>query len=243
MSAATRTRCALAGAAMAIVLAGAGIAPACAFTDAALIDGFRRTVFGSEYRSFGGQAGIVKKFVRPVRLHVDDRTGTGRGEEVERFARSLPQLIEGLELSIAERAADANFRVFIADRASYRRIVTGEVFGRSGSSFAPGKCLVRILSTSAGIIRSDAVVVADEGEFLFRRCMVEELLQGLGPVNDDRSLAQSVFNDLSGESTFTRFDRHILNMLYDRRIRPGMSEREALRVLPLVAADVRRSLG
>ena len=61
-----------------------------------------------------------------------------------------------------------------------------EVYRRPTSSFAPGKCLVRVVSTSAGIIRSDAVIVADEGDFLFRRCTVEEVLQGLGPVNDDR---------------------------------------------------------
>ena len=96
-----------------------------------------------------------------------------------------------------------------------------EVYGRPTSTFAPGKCLVRVVSTSAGISRSDAVIVADEGEFLFHRCMVEEILQGLGPVNDDRSLGESVFNDMSRHATFTDFDRHILNMLYHPADRAG----------------------
>ena len=65
------------------------------------------------------------------------------------------------------------------------------------------------------------MIVADEGDFLFRRCMVEEVLQGLGPVNDDRTLSQSVFNDRSPHSTFTSFDRHLVNMLYDPRVAPG----------------------
>ena len=72
--------------------------------------------------------------------------------------------------------------------------------------------------------------------------MVEEVLQGLGPVNDDPTLKQSVFNDRSRHATFTNFDRHILNMLYHPLIRPGMSKEEASVVLPRVAAEVRARL-
>ena len=86
------------------------------------------------------------------------------------------------------------------------------------------------------------MIVADEGEFLFHRCMVEETLQGLGPVNDDRSLGESVFNDMSRHSTLTDFDRHILNMLYHPAIEPGMTKLEARRVLPAVAAEVQARL-
>jgi hypothetical protein len=98
---------------------------------------------------------------------------------------------------------------------------------------------VRVVSGRGGIKRSDAVIVADEGEFLFRRCLVEEVLQGLGPANDDATLSHSVFNDRSVHSTFTSFDRFILNMLYDPRVRPGMRKAEANSVLPAVLADIR----
>jgi hypothetical protein len=216
--------------------------PGRAFTDGELIDGFERTVFGSEYRSFGWQSYLVKKFTEPVRLFVDDRSAARRGDEIENFARTLPGLIAGLDLTIVASAPEANYRVFVIDRAAYREVVSREVYGRPTSSFAPGKCLVRVVSDSAGITRSDAVIVADEGEFLFHRCMVEELLQGLGPVNDDRTLDQSVFNDLSRHSTFTSFDRHLLNMLYHPLVQPGMTRIEADRVLPVVAADVRARL-
>ena len=86
------------------------------------------------------------------------------------------------------------------------------------------------------------MIVADEGDFLFHRCMVEEILQGLGPVNDDRSLDESVFNDRSRHATFTGFDRHILNMLYHPLIEPGMTKLEVARVLPTVAAEVQARL-
>jgi hypothetical protein len=216
--------------------------PGRAFTDAELIDGFERTVFGSEYQSFGWQSYLVKKFAGPVRLFVDDRSAARRGEEIASFVRSLPGLIDGLDVSVVDSPIDANYRVFVIDRAAYRQVVSREIYSRPSSSFAPGKCLVRVVSTSAGITRSDAVVVADEGEFLFHRCMVEEILQGFGPVNDDASLDESAFNDRSRHSSFTSFDRHILNMLYHPLIEPGMTKLEAARVLPKVAAEVQARL-
>lgn len=214
-------------------------APARAFSEAELIDGFERTVFGSEYPGFGWQSAMVKKFTGPVRFFVDDRSAARRGAEVVRFVRSLSGLIGGLQAGLTDDPQSANFRIFILDRADYRAVVTREIYGRATSSFAPGKCLVRVISSGMGISRADAVIVADEGEFLFKRCMVEEILQGLGPVNDDATLLHSVFNDASPHVSFTAFDRLILNMLYHPSIRAGMTKMEVRRALPPVAAEVR----
>jgi hypothetical protein len=235
------------GFAFAIVVAGAlspfGAAPARAqsYSDAQLVDAFGRTVFGGEYASWNSRA--VKKFTGPVRFYIEDRSGLGRRAEAEDFIHTLPQAIKGLDVAVVDDPRRANFRILIIRRGDYRQVVTKEVFGRPRSDFAPGKCLVRLVTGTRGIVRSDAVLVADEGEFLFRRCLVEETLQGLGPVNDDETLVDSVFNDTSRRSTFTSHDRHILNMLYDPRIRPGMSRAETEAVLPSVVRDVRRRLG
>lgn len=98
---------------------------------------------------------------------------------------------------------------------------------------------MRVVSDSSGISQSAAVIVSDEGDFLFRRCMVEEILQGLGPMNDDSSLSHSVFNDKSRHSRFTSFDRMLLNMLYDPRIKPGMRPDEVRPMLPSIVRTVR----
>ena len=54
--------------------------PAHAFSDEELIDGFQRTVFGSEYQSFGWQSFLVKKFTDRSRVFVDDRSAARRGK-------------------------------------------------------------------------------------------------------------------------------------------------------------------
>jgi hypothetical protein len=228
-----------------IVLLVSGLvtsAPAHAFTDDDLTDGFYRTVFGSEYRSWGWQAYLVKKFAEPARVYVEDRTANGRRAEVVRFVGSLPDLIDGLKVKLVDDPAKANYRIIVLNRADYRAVVTGEVYGSPSSTFAPGKCIVRVVSSANGIARSDAVIVGDEGDFIFRRCMIEEILQGLGPVNDDRMPAESVFDDDSRAASFTDFDRYIMNMLYHPLLRPGMTKAEARRVLPQVLAEVRARL-
>ena len=221
------------------LLATAAAAPSQAFSDAELIEGFGHAVFGSEYGSWSWQSRMVKKFTEPVRFFIDDRSAARRGGDVLAFVRILPRAIGGLEAAVVRQPRQANFRIFILDRADYQRVVASEVYGWASSSFAPGKCLVRVVSNASGITRSDAVIVADEGEFLFRRCMVEEILQGLGPVNDHPSLTESVFNDGSRHATFTAFDRMLLNMLYHPAVRAGMTKLQAMRLLPQVLAELR----
>lgn len=213
-----------------------------AFTDADLLDGFERAVFGSEYASFGWQSHIVKKFTGPVRVYVDDRSAVSRARDVGAFLRTLPSLVHGLDLTEVFDPAVANFHVYVVDRSDYQNIIHNEIYRRSNAGPAPGRCIVRIVSTFSGISRSDAVIVADESEFLFRRCMVEEILQGLGPVNDDPALVESVFNDRSQHDSVTDFDRYIMNMLYDPLVLPGMTRLQARRVLPAALADVRARL-
>jgi hypothetical protein len=214
-----------------------GAGPALAFTDEQLADSFRRTVLDAEYTQWGWPSRMVKKFARPVRFHIDNRSRIDRGREARAFAASLPGTIRGLRATIVDDPDRANYRIFIVDRAQYRDVVREEL-GIRGR--APGRCVVRVVAGPGGIAQADAVIVADEGELLFRRCLIEEVLQGLGPLNDDARLKESVFNDRSRHADFTLHDRLLLNVLYDPRVRAGMSEREVEAVLPRVIRDARR---
>ncbi|MBN9669030.1 DUF2927 domain-containing protein [Labrenzia aggregata] len=209
------------------------------FSTEELIAGFEKTVFGLEYRSWSWRPYQVKKFTKPVLFYVHNLSRRDRRNTVHRFIREIGNRIGGLTTAIAKDPARANFEVYVVDRSQYEPVVKKDVY-KNDRARVPGRCLVRVVSGSRGIKRSAAVIVSDEGEFLFKRCLVEELLQGLGPMNDDSELIHSVFNDSSRHSRFTVFDQLILNMLYDPRIKPGMSMKQTRQVLPLVARDARR---
>ncbi|WP_420412022.1 DUF2927 domain-containing protein [Roseibium sp.] len=209
------------------------------FTTDEILFGFEKTVFGLEYRNWGWRPYLVKKFTSPVRFYIHNLSRRDRTRTVRRFIGEINRRVTGLTASIVNRPADANFEIYVVDRKQYKPVVRTDVY-KNPKARVPGRCLVRVVSGRNGIKHSSAVIVSDEGEFLFRRCLVEEVLQGLGPMNDNEKLPHSVFNDSSRHSRFTVFDQIILNMLYDPRIKPGMSIKQTKDFLPLIARDARR---
>ncbi|MBB3951955.1 DUF2927 domain-containing protein [Aureimonas jatrophae] len=207
---------------------------------AEVIRGFETVVFGAEYTGAFSDSSYVKKFVRPVRVAIEARASSDRSAAVRAFVRQMGRSIRGLDIAMAARGEPGNFTVHVVDRAAYGETVR-RIYGNPLME-TPGNCIVRTLYGRDGITRSDAVLVSDEGDALFRRCLVEELLQGLGPLNDNSDAADSVFNDTSRLTSFTPYDRLILNMLYDPRLRPGLSQTEAAPLLPAIQRDARRRL-
>lgn len=210
-----------------------------AASDAELIRGFNLTVFGAEFAPFGIQSKYVRKYNGPVRIKIHNLSKRDRTKTVRSFVRTLNQSVRGLSVVTTNNVTLANFNVYVVDRADYVKIARHKVYRRPTAQI-PGKCIVRSVFSRAGIIRSDAVIVSDGGEPLFRRCMAEEILQGLGPLNEHPTLDESMFNDRSKHTRFTRFDRTIMNMLYDRRIKNGASIDAVQSVLPSVLADAKR---
>lgn len=210
-----------------------------AATDAEIINGFNLTVFGAEYSPFGYQSNYIRKYQGTVRFYIDNMASRDRRREISSFVLSLNQSIGNLKTEIVSSPQRANFHVYVVDRRDYTRIVREKVYRRA-SAQTPGKCLVRSVFSRSGIKRSDAVIVSDQGESLFDRCKAEEILQGLGPLNEHPSLRESMFNDNTRHTRFTEFDRIILNMLYDRRIDVGATRESVQNLLPEILRDVKR---
>jgi hypothetical protein len=84
-----------------------------------------------------------------------------------------------------------------------------------------------------------AALSVSGGDFSFLDCAYEELLQALGPINDDRSVPWTMFNDDVQMGFFDVYDQYILNILYDPRIRPGMTRQQVAALLPDILPDVR----
>lgn len=225
-------------AALAVSISYTGAATAPLPDDAAMIEGFNKVVFGSEIPGLMSNAAYVRKFTGPVRFFIDDTANADRRPAVRRFVHDLEEDIEGLETRFVDSAAEADFIVHVVDRADYQ--ATGRRIYHDPSMDVPGNCIVRSSYSKAGIRRSDALVVSDEGERLFRRCLIEEVLQGLGPLNENPDAPQSVFNDTSLLTSFTPYDRVIMNMLYDERLQAGTGKRAAQELLPALLRAARR---
>lgn len=219
-----------------------------AFSDAELVEGFRRTVFGTEVFRAGHQdpdtITTVKKFTGPVRVEIVDRASVDLSHMVRRFIRTLDDSVAGLDIAEARSREEANMFVFLVDRMDYRRTIRETNPAAFDTSFLEYNACSAVTGgrRSRGLERAFVYLVANEGTAGFRHCMVEEIAQSLGPVNDDPRLTHSIFNDDSRISGFSVFDWFILNMLYDRRVKNGMRDVEVIPVLPAVIASARGRL-
>ena len=200
-----------------------------------LAHAFLSVVFGLEYGSRHNDSHRVKKYVGEVRFLVVDETTRGRRDAAEAFLKTLPGRIRNLRASVVDDPARANFRVYLVDQTAFHDTVRRVL--RADALAMGAQCIVGVQTVEGRILASTAVIAADD-DYLFDRCLVEEVLQGLGPMNDNDGLVESVFNDTSRHSTFNQFDAALLNMLYHPAIRPGMTGVEVQAALPGVMHDL-----
>jgi len=211
------------------------------FTDAEIVDGFLKTAFGAEYH-LAGRVDRVRKYDVPVRVFADgDRAD--RKAQLGKVVADIAQHIQHLDIAMAEKREDANVNVrLVRDRDLYRTITTyyGKERAREIKSSLDPQCLSGFRKNERfEIEHSDVILTVDSGDFVFLDCAYEELLQSLGPINDTSSVPWTMFNDKVSMGFFDVYDQYILNLLYDPRIKAGMTVDEVKAVLPEVLPDVR----
>ena len=83
-----------------------------------------------------------------------------------------------------------------------------------------------------------AVIRAENPGLLRLSCIHEEMAQGLGLANDSRDARPSIFNDDDEFALLTNHDEHLLQMLYDPRLSPGMSAAQAAPITRIIAREL-----
>ncbi|MEM6677068.1 MAG: DUF2927 domain-containing protein [Pseudomonadota bacterium] len=80
---------------------------------------------------------------------------------------------------------------------------------------------------------------SEVGGLLRRSCIHEEITQALGLGNDHPEVRPSIFNDDEEFALLTAHDEWLLRLLYDPRLRPGMTEAEAMPIVRRIVAELR----
>jgi len=211
------------------------------FTDAEIMEGFFKTAFGAEYH-LAGRVDRIRKYDMPVRVFADG-TRPDRKEQLAKVVADIGHRIQHLDIAMAETSDAANIVVkLVRDRDLYRTITAfyGSERAREIRASLDPQCLSGFRKNERyEIEHSDVILTVDNGDFVFLDCAYEELLQSLGPINDTSTVPWTMFNDNVSMGFFDVYDQYILNVLYDPRIKAGMTVAEVKAVLPEVLADVR----
>jgi hypothetical protein len=212
------------------------------FTDSEIADGFFRTAFGAEYH-LAGRVDRIRKYDVPVRVYADGAGRPDRKAQLAKIVADIAQRVQHLDIAMAETSAAANVTVnLVRDRDLNRTIQAfyGSERAREIRASLDPQCLSGFRKNEKfEIEHSDVILTVDSGDFVFFDCGYEELLQSLGPINDTSAVPWTMFNDDVSMGFFDVYDQYILNVLYDPRIKAGMTIAEVKAVLPEVLADVR----
>src|SRR5437763_10682568 len=211
------------------------------FTDGEIVDGFLKTAFGAEYH-LAGRVDRIRKFDGPVRVFADSARAD-RKAQLAKVVADIGKRVQHLDIAMIDSREAANVRVkLVRDRDLFRTISSfyGAEKAREIRTSLDPQCLSGFRKNdSFEIEHSDVILTVDNGDFVFLDCAYEELLQSLGPINDTSSVPWTMFNDNVSMGFFDVYDQYLLNLLYDPRVKAGMTVQEVRAVLPDVLADVR----
>jgi Protein of unknown function (DUF2927) len=212
------------------------------FTDSEIIEGFFKTAFGAEYH-LAGRVDRIRKYDMPVRVFADGASRPDRKAQLAKVVADIGARVQHLDIAMAATAEEANVVVdLVRDRDMSKTITSfyGSERAKEIRTSLDPQCLSGFRKNeNFEIEHSDVILTYDSGDFVFLDCAYEELLQSLGPINDTSSVPWTMFNDNVSMGFFDVYDQYILNLLYDPRIKAGMTVTEVKAVLPEVLADVR----
>jgi hypothetical protein len=212
------------------------------FTDEEIIDGFFRIVFGAEFQVAGG-VDRIRKYEMPIRVYADNRAKPDRRAQLAEVIADIRSKVQHLDIAMVDKRKDANVVVtLVRDRdieKTIRQFYGREQGDKIMKSLEP-QCLSGFKKDELFRIQhSDIIIAVDAGDFIFYDCVYEEVLQSLGPINDDDKLPWTMFNDDVQMGFFDIYDQYLLNLLYDPRIRAGMSKDQVKELLPKILPEVR----
>jgi len=241
-----------------------GGGPDTPFDDEMLARNFEQLAFFDEYeRGRGlvgarGEPGVLRRWVAPVRITLEFGASVpaaqqqGDSQLVAAYTQRLAR-VTGHPISTGARG---NFHVLVAsedDRldtiARVRQLepnINPATLTMLRSLPRAIHCLVLAFSdpkNDAVYTRAIAIIRAEHPDLMRKSCVHEELAQGLGLANDSPRARPSIFNDDDEFALLTTQDEMLLAILYDPRLRPGISRDQALPIVGRIAREKVGSLG
>jgi len=201
-----------------------------------------KTAFGAEYH-LAGRVDRIRKYHMPVRVFIDGSSRIDRRTQSSKVVNDIAKHVQHLDIAVTNKRDDANTIITLVRDRDLQKTITsfyGEEKAKEIKESLDPQCLSGFRKNDEyEIQRSDVILTVDSSDFVFHDCAYEELLQSLGPINDTNSVPWTMFNDDVSMGFFDVYDQYIMNILYDPRIRAGMTVDEVRAVLPVILPDVR----
>ena len=230
------------------------------YTSRELVDNFVQIALYDEYVTSGNAIiarptkSRLRRWEGPIRLgvtfgaHVTQAQQSQDMEMIRDVSRQLERASQHpVNLTSPERA---NYHLLVLNEddrrgiePTLRKLIPGIddnmirfLTGLSRSTY----CLVLAFSTGDNPVYNQALALvrSEHPDLLRQSCYHEELAQGMGLANDSPRARPSVFNDDEEFALLTSHDELLLRILYDPRLRPGMTPEQARPVVVEIVEEL-----
>ena len=201
------------------------------------VDQFIEIALGQEYAEGNTH---LRRWEAPVRVEL--RASAALPPAVTGLIDELLALLNDATDHPIERVSEAgNVRLYFVSqrdaKTTWRKIAAGEFP-------VDALCAAQIKTSSSGVITAGIILIpadraAQQGRLL--SCVVEELTQITGLVNDSDRVFPSIFNDRSTNQMLTPMDWLMLRALYRPELQAGMSEAQVRQVVDQLLKELMQS--
>jgi hypothetical protein len=207
-------------------MAGTAAADDGAIDNDRILTNMEEIMFGSEF--VGEEADFVRRWEGPLRVAI-------YASEPDRYRDLLAGHLErlgaltGLDMAIVEsRSPEENAHLLVLGREQFYAYADRHLGAGKNPRTNTFLACYGFFKLGAGGRIGEAFAVLPNfiGEAEMRACIVEEMTQLMGLPNDSFDIAPSIFNDDDEHLDLTWQDELFLRVLYDRRVRSGMTRAE-----------------
>lgn len=197
-------------------------------------------------------ANPLRRWRGPLRYRIYGGGVTSADRAEVRQLMDRVAALTGLEVS--ESVSNPNFRILITvpgerDAVSAGLTSFGEQYRKAFEYWRRHSEVVCIFqngfdaNNGNDIVAALAVIGSETTGILRRACLHEEIVQALGLINDDSRVRPSIFNDDAEFALLTDHDQLLLRILYDPRLKAGMTADEAIPIVKTISSGFGRFPG
>jgi hypothetical protein len=211
------------------------------FSAAELTRGFIALAFGTDLL-IGARPKGVRRFDHPIKVAVIGGGSVDRSAAMQRIVNEYGDKVPNLHLSAASDAPSADVEVRLIDEKNFSVALVaafGAAITQRFVTKTDPQCMTSVKSNVEGeIVHTVSFVIVDKGDKVFLDCAYHELLHAFGLSNHDQNNPWTTLNQHRMVGYLTVYDRTLLTLLYDSRVKPGMTAAEVKALLPKAIADL-----
>jgi len=186
------------------------------------IDHFTEIALGAE---FGDEVPVIKKWADDIRIKINGEPTEVDIQTINDIVNDLNEIIDEIKVKIVDKKENAT--ITFSPESDFTSIDPNYVPTNYGFFWALWHD-DNFVIYNASILISSADINQKERSHLIR----EELTQSLGLMNDSNKFEDSIFyQEWTDVVEYSNIDRAVIKLLYLKKINPGMSKEQVLKIL------------